>query len=140
MKYIAILNGKKYEVEIERVEEYKPLTIEEIKSSVPLITKPIMAEPITVKEKEVVVSSTSKPEPVSKVNEGKENVKSPLPGTVLEIKVNVGDKVKSGQVVVTLEAMKMETEIVAGCDGTVEEILFKKGDAVETDTTLIVLK
>ncbi|MFA6878077.1 MAG: biotin/lipoyl-containing protein, partial [Fusobacterium sp.] len=48
--------------------------------------------------------------------------------------------VKYGQVVVILEAMKMETEVVASADGTVESVLVKKGDAVDTDATLVVLK
>ena len=126
MKYVATLNGKRYEVEIERVEEYRPLTAAEIASGVTAPAKPVVAAPV------------EKAAPAASGNG--ETVVSPLPGTVLDVKVNVGDTVKLGQVVVVLEAMKMETEVVAGCDGTVESILIKKGDAVDTDAALVVLK
>ena len=61
---------------------------------------------------------------------GKSGVKSPLPGVILDIKVNVGDTVKKGQVIIILEAMKMENEIFAGVDGTVAGISVSAGDSV----------
>lgn len=66
-------------------------------------------------------------------------VKAPLPGTVLQILVNVGDTVKASDTVVTLEAMKMENAIKAEKDGTVASIDVKKGDAVMEGTTLITI-
>jgi pyruvate dehydrogenase E2 component (dihydrolipoamide acetyltransferase) len=71
---------------------------------------------------------------------GGKTVSSPLPGTILDIKVSPGDAVKSGQALLTMEAMKMETEIVAPSDGVVDSIRVKKGDAVETGVPLVVLK
>ncbi|GAA6437312.1 MAG: biotin/lipoyl-containing protein [Clostridium sp.] len=62
-----------------------------------------------------------------------------MPGKVLDVKVAAGQAVKFGQVVITMEAMKMETEIVAPADGTVAQILVKAGDAVETGTAMVVL-
>lgn len=59
-----------------------------------------------------------------------------MPGTILDIKVNVGDAVKLGQPIVILEAMKMENDIVAPCDGTVTSIVVKKGDSVDTNQLL----
>ena len=71
---------------------------------------------------------------------GGTTITSPMPGTILDVKVNVGDKVKFGQTLAILEAMKMENDIPATGDGEVAEIRVKKGDAVETDAVLIVLK
>lgn len=135
MKYVAILNGKKYEVEIERVEEYKPLTIEEIKTGMDTSIKKVVVEqqPTKVIEPEPIKE-------VKKVEVGEETIVSPLPGTVIAINVQPGDKVKFGQVVMLLEAMKMETEVVASRDGVIGSILVKKGDMVDTDVALIVLK
>lgn len=57
-------------------------------------------------------------------------VLSPLPGVILELKVNVGDQVKAGQTVAVLEAMKMENNINAECDGTITAIKVGKGDSI----------
>lgn len=65
---------------------------------------------------------------------------APMPGMVTEINAEVGTKVKEGDAIITLEAMKMLTTISASTDGTVTEILFSKGDAVETDDLLAKLE
>lgn len=147
MKYVATLNGKRYEVEIERVDEYRPLTAAEIASGVSAPVKPVVAAPVEkAAPAPAPVAAPAAPAPTPApaaapaASGSGETVVSPLPGTVLDVKVNVGDSVKLGQVVVILEAMKMETEVVAGCDGVVESILIKKGDAVDTDAALVVLK
>ena len=62
-----------------------------------------------------------------------------MQGMVLKIKVNTGDKVQKGTVVAVLEAMKMENDIVAPCDGTVKQILVSRGTTVNTDDILIVI-
>ena len=66
-------------------------------------------------------------------------VTSPLPGNVLSIYVNVGDAVKAGQLLVLIEAMKMENEIVAPTDGVVKQIVASKGAVVATGDTLLVI-
>jgi len=66
-------------------------------------------------------------------------VTTPLPGTILDVYVNVGDTVKSGQTVVLLEAMKMENNIEADCDGTVKEVKVRKGDSVLEGDVLVVI-
>lgn len=66
-------------------------------------------------------------------------VKAPMPGSVLEVKVKEGDTVKDGDVLLVLEAMKMENELTASQAGTVTEILVKKGDTVNSGDPLIVL-
>ncbi len=66
-------------------------------------------------------------------------VSAPMPGTILEVKCNVGDVVKSGQPLFVLEAMKMENDIVAPQDGTIAAISATKGGSVNTGDTLAVL-
>lgn len=67
-------------------------------------------------------------------------VKSPLPGVILDIKVKEGDMVKKGQVIVILEAMKMENNINADRDGKVTAIKVNKGDSVLEGTDLIIIE
>jgi biotin carboxyl carrier protein len=64
-------------------------------------------------------------------------VKSPLPGLIVDVKVGEGEKVKAGQVIVVMEAMKMENQIQATIDGTVKKIFVKKGDNVAEGDTMI---
>lgn len=64
---------------------------------------------------------------------------APMGGKVIDVKVNVGDKVNEDDEVIILEAMKMELPVVSPASGTVKEIKCKKGDAVEADAVLIVL-
>lgn len=59
-----------------------------------------------------------------------------MPGTILDVKAAVGDKVKAGQQIFVLEAMKMENDIVAPVDGTITSILVKKGDTVNSNDAL----
>jgi glutaconyl-CoA decarboxylase len=67
-------------------------------------------------------------------------IDSPMPGKILDVKVSVGAAVQSGDVVLMLEAMKMENEIFAPEAGTVKEVRVKKGDSVDTGTVLVVLE
>lgn len=69
-----------------------------------------------------------------------EKVTSPMPGTILDVKVKVGDSVKKGQVLMVLEAMKMENEIMAGTDGTVTSVAVSKGAPVTTGDMLLTIK
>ena len=121
MKYVATLNGKKYEVEIERVDEYRPLD-RGAQASAPA---PILA-----------AAPAPKAAPAAA---GGQTVEAPMPGKILDIKVKVGDAVGYGQCVIVMEAMKMETEIVAPAAGTVASINVSTGDSVETGAVLVTL-
>ena len=68
---------------------------------------------------------------------GAVTVKAPMPGNILDVKVAAGASVKAGDVLVILEAMKMENEIVAPQDGTVASINVNKGDTVNSGDTLV---
>lgn len=70
---------------------------------------------------------------------GSVKVDAPMPGNILDVKVSNGTVVKAGQVLVILEAMKMENEIVAPQDGTVASINVNKGDTVEAGQTIVTL-
>ena len=67
-------------------------------------------------------------------------IKAPMPGTILDVKVKVGDTVKNGQAVCVLEAMKMENEIPATKDGKITSVLASKGSSVNTGDVLVTIE
>ena len=79
------------------------------------------------------------PAPATQGTAGSVKVEAPMPGTILDVKVSVGDSVSSGSVICILEAMKMENEIVAPQDGTVASVNVSKGDSVEAGQVIITL-
>ena len=82
--------------------------------------------------------SKESPKPAAPSGNGA-TINAPMPGSVLEVNVAVGDAVNEGDVVVVLEAMKMENELTASQSGTVGQVLVKKGDTVNSGDPLIVL-
>ena len=74
-----------------------------------------------------------------KTSAGAVSVKAPMPGTIMKINAKVGQAVKKGDVLVVLEAMKMENDICAPADGTVASIEVAQGATVETDAVLVTL-
>ena len=96
---------------------------------------------VTVEEGFTGAASAPKaaPAPKAAAPAGATTVEAPMPGKILNIKVSEGQAVKFGEVVVIMEAMKMETEIVAPADGTVSKILVKAGDSVDTGAALVAL-
>ena len=121
MRYIVTLNGKNYEVDVTETEAV-------LKSVSPAAAQPEKAS--AVPEKTETETATIRP--------GMQ-VKSPMPGNILAVKVKEGQSVQAGDVLFMLEAMKMENEIVAPVSGTVKQILVEKGSVVETDAVLAVL-
>ena len=136
MKYIATINGKRYEVEVERVEGYKSLD----RNGVAAPKAPALASTAPVQRP--AAPAPAAPAPVAApapAAAGATTVEAPMPGKVLDVKVTAGQVVKYGDVVAIMEAMKMETEIVAPADGTVSQILVKAGDPVDTGAAMVVL-
>jgi len=115
--YRITVNGKTYEV-----------TVEETGASAPVAPAP--AAP--------VATAPAKAAPAA-APAGTEKVAAPMPGTVLAVKVSVGQSVKRGETVVLLEAMKMENEIPAPRDGVVASIAVNKGSSVQAGDLLISL-
>ena len=147
MKYVATINGKKYEVEVEKLEAYKSLdrngvaapAAPVLPASAP-VQRPAAPAPAPVAAAPAPApSSAAAPAPKAAAPAGATTVEAPMPGKILNIKVSEGQAVKFGEVVVIMEAMKMETEIVAPADGTVSKILVKAGDSVDTGAALVAL-
>lgn len=138
MKYVATINGKKYEVEVEKLEAYKSLD----RNGVAAPVAPVLpaSAPVQRPAAPAPVAAAPAPAPASAAAPaGATTVEAPMPGKILNIKVSEGQAVKFGEVVVIMEAMKMETEIVAPADGTVSKILVKAGDSVDTGAALVAL-
>ena len=131
MKYVATINGKKYEVEVEKLEAYKSLdrngvaapAAPVLPASAP-VQRPAAPAPAPVAAAPAPAPApAAAPAPKAAAPAGATTVEAPMPGKILNIKVSEGQSVKFGEVVVIMEAMKMETEIVAPADGTVSKIL-----------------
>lgn len=105
------VNGKEYQVELEEA-----------------VSAPVQAAPAPA-QSPAPAPAAAPAAPAAAAGTGKA-VTSPLPGVIIAVKVNVGDKVKAGQEVAVLEAMKMENSIEATHDGTVTAINVAKGDSV----------
>ena len=146
MKYVATINGKKYEVEVEKLEAYKSLDRNGVAAPVaPVlpasapVQRPAAPAPAPVAAAPAPAPApAAAPAPKAAAPAGATTVEAPMPGKILNIKVSEGQAVKFGEVVI-MEAMKMETEIVAPADGTVSKILVKAGDSVDTGAALVAL-
>ena len=130
MKYKVTLNNRVYEVE---VEQGQAMLIDEYELSAPAAP----AAPVAAAPAAPAAPAAAAAAPVS-VAAG-EPVKSPMPGNILRIEVSQGQQVKEGDVLMVLEAMKMENEIVATKSGTIAQIAVSKGAVVETGAVLAVI-
>ena len=147
MKYVATINGKKYEVEVEKLEAYKSLdrngvaapAAPVLPASAPVQRPAAPAPALVAAAPAPAPAPAAAPAPKAAAPAGATTVEAPMPGKILNIKVSEGQAVKFGEVVVIMEAMKMETEIVAPADGTVSKILVKAGDSVDTGAALVAL-
>lgn len=115
------VNGEEYKVEWEKPKEEKPVVKVQ-----PVAAKPAQATPAPAVAPAAAVKGNA--------------IKTPLPGVIIDVKVNVGDTVKKGDTVVVLEAMKMENNINADRDGKVASISVAKGDTVADGAVLVVLE
>lgn len=115
-RYNITVNGKAYDVAVEEIDA----------GSAPVVSAP-------------VAPVASSPAPAAApVAEGTK-VTAPMPGTILDIKVAVGDTVEAGQAIMVLEAMKMENDVNAPCAGKILSINTTKSSAVETGAVLAVI-
>ena len=132
MKYKVTLNKRTYEVEVEAGEA---MLIDEYEAYAPApAAAPVAAAPVAA-----AAPAAPAPAPAAAALAAGEVVKSPMPGNILKINVAQGQAVKEGDVLIVLEAMKMENEIVAPKAGSVAQIAVSKGQVVETGTPLVVI-
>ena len=121
-KFNITVNGKTYEVDVEEIGG----AVNYAAPSAPVV----QAAPV-----QTAAPKASAPAPKGSGTP----VTAPMPGTVVSVKVNVGDKVTKDSLVAVLEAMKMENEIFAGMDGTVTSVVASSGASVNTGDTLVTI-
>ncbi|GAB6008525.1 acetyl-CoA carboxylase biotin carboxyl carrier protein subunit [Bacteroidia bacterium] len=119
------VNGANYKVELVNNEE------------VTLVSRPTVKSPVAATAAPAPKATASAPATKPAGGGGAGSVKSPLPGIIIDVLVNVGDEVKKGQTVVMLEAMKMENAIQAPQDGKITEVCVNKGDSVLEGVILV---
>ena len=130
MKYKVTLNDRVYEVEVEQGEA---MLLNEYQ-----LSAPAAAAPAAVLAAAPAPAAPAPAAPSAALAAG-EAVKSPMPGNVLKICVTQGQKVSEGDVLLILEAMKMENEVVSTRSGTVARIAVNTGAVVETGTPLVII-
>ena len=118
-KFKVVVNGEAFEVEVEELTTTIPTRAKVGTTTRQVVNKKAKAQTIML---------------------GINHVLAPLPGNINELKVAVGDQVNAGDVLIILEAMKMENEITAPIDGVIKELLVKKGQAVQSNELLLVLE
>lgn len=126
-KFNITVNGKTYEVDVEEIGGG-------VANVSPVVTQaaPVQAAPAP--------TPAPAPAPAPSASKGSGTpVKAPMPGTIVSVKVNVGDKVTKDSLVVVLEAMKMENEIFAGIDGTVTSVVVSSGASVNSGDVLVTI-
>jgi len=130
MIYVVNINSKEYEVEVERGQATLNKTTD--------VTAPVIVPASILVNAQPAPLTAVVNVPASSVKSGAgEPICSPMPGTILGIRVEVGTKVQKGQIVMILEAMKMENEIFAPADGIITEISVIKGASVATNDILL---
>ncbi len=132
-KFLIRVNGKQYEVEVEEIKNT---------TSQPQPSNPqpqVQTAPQAAPKVEEKAPQAAEPKKVV-AQEGQEVVKAPMPGNILKINVHEGDSVNKGDVLLILEAMKMENEILAPRDGKVVSIAVSEGASVNTGDDMVVLE
>ena len=132
MKYKVTLEGRTYEVE---VVAGKAMCVAEYEAFVPAAPAPVAAPAAAP----VAAAPAAAPAAAAPAAVAGEAVTAPMPGNILKVNVTAGQAVKEGDLLLVLEAMKMENEIFAPCAGTVAQVLVSKGSTVDTGATMVVL-
>ena len=141
-EYKYKINGNSYKVTIGDIEDniaHVEVNGTHYKGEMEKQPKPA-AKPVTVRPMPNAPTAPTQVVKPTAPSTGKSGVKSPLPGVILDIKVNVGDTVKKGQTIIILEAMKMENNIDAERGGVVKAIHVQKGATVMEGDLLIVIE
>ena len=129
MKYKVTVNGTAYVVEVENLGASAPVAVP-APAAAPA-PAPVAATP--------AADPTPAAAPAAPIPAGGVSIESPMPGKILRINVTPGQSVKNGDVIIILEAMKMENEIFATADGKILDVRVKSGDAVNPGDVLVVI-
>ncbi|MEI0508964.1 biotin/lipoyl-containing protein [Brachyspira intermedia] len=129
-QYKITVNGKTYDVS---VEEIRPVASNKTVST-------IVSTPVNTQKPAAAPAPKPAAAPAAPIDENAISVKATMPGTIVSFSVAVGDKVQEGQVVATLEAMKMENEITAPASGEVKSIHVEKGSSVVEGQVILQIK
>jgi glutaconyl-CoA decarboxylase len=136
-RFNVTVNGKSYAVEVEEVGGAQPVfTYAPAQPTLAPATAAPAPQPSPKAE------APAAPAPAKKAQSGPvagETMTAPMPGTIIDIRVTEGQSVKAGDIVLILEAMKMENEIVAPSDGTIAKIYTSKGESVSTGDSLVTI-
>lgn len=127
-KFMINVNGNSYEVEVEEVTEGGPVSRPAAPAPKASVAAPAAPKAAPKAEKKEVI-----------VSQGQEVVEAPMPGNIWKLIAKEGDEVKAGDILLILEAMKMENEIVAPRDGIVSSVNTTEGSAVNTGDKLVVI-
>lgn len=138
-RYTITVNGQAYDVQVEE----KPYAVAPVQP-MPVVEQPVQESiqaPVTVQPTEnVTKEADTQAAPVSAPSADAEVISAPMPGSIISVAVAVGDSVKEGDVLVVLEAMKMENDIVAARDAVIDGVHVQKGDTVAAGAALVSLK
>ncbi len=130
-RYSVTVNGTVYDVVVEEVDASGVVSAPVVSAPTPApVAAPVQAAPVAPAAPKPV----AKPAPAGST--GATQVTSPMPGTILDVKVSVGQSVKKGDVICVLEAMKMENDIPAPSDGVIASINVQKGASVSANDLL----
>ena len=132
MKYIVTLNNKQYEIEVEKGDAILVSTTEVAEPVAPVAPAPAS---VSTPAPAAAPAPVAAPAPAS----AGEQIKAPMPGVIVSVSAAAGQTVKEGDVLLILEAMKMENEITAPRAGTIVQVLAQKGASVETGMPLFVI-
>ena len=126
MKYVVTLNGKNYEVEVNETEAVVTNISDAVYAPAPVAAPAAAPAPEAAPAPQAVSASGTQ-------------IVAPMPGSIININVSAGQTVKAGDILIVLEAMKMENDITAPCDGVVKQVVTVKGATVNTDDILLVI-
>lgn len=129
-KYVIKLNGKVYEVEMEEISGETSAAYEKISTASQNSIQQNSVQQSNAPENNAAQSSGSQ-------NAEGEILDAPMPGNIINVAVKVGDTVKKGQLIIVLEAMKMENEIVSPKDGIITLVAVSKGQSVNAGDALV---
>ncbi len=136
-RYNVTVNGNTYQVEVEEVKGEFTQPGAPVATPAPAAVAP--QQPVATPQP-VAPAPTEAPKPVAKSsNATGEKIECPMPGTIVKVNVTEGASVKKGDVLVVLEAMKMENEIMSPVDGTIAQVNVVKGVAVNSGDLLVVI-